>query len=207
VNPAFIRDGTSNAANRLKVMGKNTKPTAAANAAAPAGAPIPGEDGKPYLAHLEKINTVYYDQIKIADQKAAFIFTFMLAFLVSSAEGSSVFKLERYQTGTWALVVLSAILAIAVAFSLVNAILVVLPRHRAKASSLYWGAWPANRDMFMAAHGARDPDYLFRQYLNNVDNLAGINRSKYRHVGHAFRGLIVAVLAYLLILIVGSAGI
>ena len=80
----------------------------------------------------------------------------MLAFLVSSAEGSSVFKIERYQTGNWALVVLSAILAIAVAFSLVNAILVVLPRHRAKASSLYWGAWPANRDIFMAAHdGAR----------------------------------------------------
>ena len=107
---------------------------------------MPAEDGRAYLAHLERINTVYYDQIKIADQKAAFIFTFMLAFLVSSAEGSSVFRIERYQTGTWALIVLSAILAIAVAFSLVNAILVVLPRHRIKASSLYWGAWPANRD-------------------------------------------------------------
>ena len=37
------------------------------------------EDGRQYLVHLEKINSVYYDQIKIADQKAAFIFTFMLA--------------------------------------------------------------------------------------------------------------------------------
>ena len=165
------------------------------------------EDGRAYLAHLEKINTVYYDQIKIADQKAAFIFTFMLAFLVSSAEGSSVFKIERYHTGSWALVVLSAILAIAVAFSLVNAILVVLPRHRVKASSLYWGAWPANRGAFIFAHDGRDPDYLFQEYLNNVDHLAAINRSKYGHVGHAFRGLIIAVLAYLMILIVGSAGV
>ena len=69
----------------------------------------------------------------------------------------------------------------------------------AKASSLYWGAWPA-------AHEARDPDYLFKEYPNNVDNLAVINRSKYRHVGHSFRGLVIAVLAYLLMLIVGSAG-
>ena len=169
-------------------------------------APGSGDDGRQYLVHLERMNSVYYDQIKIADQKAAFIFTFMLAFLVSSAEGSSVFRMERYQTGSWAVIVLSGVLAVATAFSLVNAILVVLPRHRAKASSLYWGAWPANRDLFIAAHEARDPDYLFNEYLNNVDNLAVINRSKYRHVGHSFRGLVVAVLAYLLMLIVGSAG-
>jgi hypothetical protein len=163
------------------------------------------EDGREYLVHLEKINSVYYDQIKIADQKAAFIFTFMLAFLVSSAEGSSVFRMERYESGNWPLIVFSAVLAVAVAASMVNAILVVLPRHRAKATSLYWGAWPTNRGTFIAAHDARDPDYLFNEYISNIDNLAMINRSKYRHVGHAFRGLIIAVLAYLLILIVGSA--
>jgi Family of unknown function (DUF5706) len=163
------------------------------------------EDEQPYLDHLEAINTVYYDQIKIADQKAAFIFTFILAFLISSAEGSGVFKIERYQTGSWPTVVLSAILALAVAVSLVSAILVVLPRHRAKATSLYWGAWsPENRQKFIAAHEARDPDYLFNEYLANIDNLAIINRAKYKHVGWAFRALIVAVVAYLLILMVGQ---
>jgi len=182
-------------------MVKSSKPTTAV------AAPVPTEDDRPYLTHLEKINSVYSDQIKIAEQKAAFIFTFMLAFLVSSAEGSSVFRMDRYQTGSWALVVPSAVLALAVAFSLVNAILVVLPRNRTKASSLYWGGWPANRGTFISAHEARDPDYLFREYLNNADNLADINRTKYRHVARAFRGLIVAVLAYLIILIVGSAGI
>jgi hypothetical protein len=171
-----------------------------------AKAPDSSEDARQYLVHLERMNSVYYDQIKIADQKAAFIFTFMLAFLVSSAEGSSVFRVERYHTGSWAVIVLSAVMAVAIALSLVNAILVVLPPHRTKASSLYWGAWPANRDLFIAAHEKRDPEYLFNEYLNNVDNLALINRSKYRHVGHSFRGLVVAVLAYLLLLIVGSAG-
>ena len=171
-----------------------------------AKAPDTREDPKQYLVHLERMNSVYSDQIKIADQKAAFIFSFMLAFLVSSAEGSSVFRIERYHSGSWALIVLSAIMAVSVAFSLVNAILVVLPRHRGKASSLYWGGWPANRDLFIAAHEARDPDYLFNEYLNNVDNLALINRAKYRHVGHSFRGLVVAVLAYLLMLIIGSPG-
>jgi hypothetical protein len=170
-----------------------------------AEAPDPSGDGRQYLAHLERMNSVYYDQIKIADQKAAFIFSFMLAFLVSSAEGSSVFRMERYHTGSWVVIVISAVMAVAIAFSLINAILVVLPRHRAKASSLYWGAWPANRELFIAAHRALDPDYLFNEYLNNVDNLALINRSKYRHVGHSFRGLVVAVLAYLLMLIVGPA--
>ena len=164
------------------------------------------EDEQPFLDHLEAINNAYYDQIKIADQKAAFIFTFILAFLISSAEASNVFKMQRYLTGSWPMIVLSAVLAIALAVSLVSVILVVLPRHRpTKATSLYWGAWSAsNRQKFIAAHEARDPDYLFNEYLINIDNLALINRSKYFHLGYSFRGLIVAVLAYLAILVVGS---
>jgi Family of unknown function (DUF5706) len=200
MNPAFIAQTKCNSGEPAERMAKSSSNADAAQA------PDPREDPKQYLVHLERMNSVYSDQIKIADQKAAFIFTFMLAFLISSAEGSSVFRIERYQSGNWALIVLSAIMAVAVAFSLVNAILVVLPRHRGKASSLYWGGWPDNRDLFLAAHEARDPDYLFNEYLNNVDNLALINRAKYRHVGHSFRGLIVAVLAYLLMLIVGSPG-
>jgi hypothetical protein len=200
MNPAFIAQTKCNSGEPAERMAKSSSNADAAQA------PGSREDPKQYLVHLERMNSVYSDQIKIADQKAAFIFTFMLAFLISSAEGSSVFRIERYQSGSWALIVLSAIMAVSVAFSLVNAILVVLPRHRGKASSLYWGGWPANRDLFLAAHEARDPHYLFNEYLNNVDNLALINRAKYRHVGHSFRGLVVAVLAYLLMLIVGSPG-
>jgi hypothetical protein len=115
--------------------------------------------------------------------------------------------MQRYMTGSWPLMVLSAVLAVALAVSLVSVILVVLPRHRpTRATSLYWGAWSAsNRQKFIDAHEARDPDYLFNEYLVNIDNLALINRSKYFHLGYSFRGLIVAVLAYLALLVVGSA--
>jgi hypothetical protein len=198
VNPAFIGSPCAKGNNRLKDMAKSTLRK-------PAPAEFEEEE-QPFLDHLEAINNVYYDQIKIADQKAAFIFTFILAFLISSAEGSGVFKMQRYATVGWPTAILSAALALAIAVSLASAILVVLPRHRTRATSLYWGAWTAsNRDKFMAAHAARDPDYLFNEYLANIDNLATINRTKYRHVGYSFRGLIVAVLAYLAILIVGSA--
>lgn len=153
-----------------------------------------------YLDHLKKINDIYYDQIRIADQKAAYIFTFMIAFLVSSAEGRGVFRLQRYLTGDPVVIALSAVLALAVVASLVCAILVVLPRHRTTSTSLYWGGWPGNRDVFLKASTSLDQSYLFDQYLGNVDNLSAINLAKYRFVGFAFRGLLVAVVTYVLLL-------
>lgn len=158
---------------------------------------------KEYIDHLKKVNDVFYDQIRIADQKAAYIFTFMLAFMVSSAEGRGVFKWVRYQEGDWPIVFCSAILAAAVVFSLLSAILVVLPRHKSEATSLYWGAWPRNRTPFTDAAERGDPDYLYHQYLDNVDNLAAISRAKYRFVGLSFRGLMLAVTAYVGLLLAG----
>ena len=117
-----------------------------------------------------------------------------------------MFKLQRYMSGDAPAMVLSAILAVAVVVSLISAILVVVPRHRADgATSLYWAAWPEHRDTFVAARQAGDDDWLFAQYLGNVDNLAAINRAKYRFVGFAFRGLMVAVLAYVLLLLSGAS--
>lgn len=171
-----------------------------ASVPAPAQAATGAVGSTQYLDHLKKINDIYYDQIRIADQKAAYIFTFMLAFLVSSAEGRGVFKLQRYLTGDPLAIALSAILALAVVVSLVSAILVVLPRHRSTSTSLYWAGWHANREPFLAASAALDQSYLFEQYLGNVDNLSAINRAKYRFVGFAFRGLLVAVVTYVLLL-------
>jgi hypothetical protein len=155
---------------------------------------------KYYLDHLKKINDVFYDQVKTADQKAAYIFTFMLAFLITSTEARNVFDWERYQGGDIVSIILSAALAIAVVVTSVSAILVVLPRARGKATSLYWGGWAANRELFIEASRSGDPDYLMREYLGNVDNLSAIARSKFRFVGLAFRSLIVTVLAYVLLL-------
>ena len=61
-----------------------------------------------YIKHLIKVNDIFYDQISTADQKAAFIFTFMIAFLISSTEGKQVFSLARYQSGEPVAIILSA---------------------------------------------------------------------------------------------------
>jgi hypothetical protein len=157
------------------------------------------------LDHLKRINDIFYDQIRIADQKAAYIFTFMVAFLVTSAEGRDVFRIERYLTGDPLSGLLSGVLALGVLFTLIFAILVVLPRHRATGTSLYWGGWPQNRALLLAAREHGDPEWVFQEYLGNVDNLSAINRAKYRYVSWSFRGLLVTVVAYCLLLAWGTA--
>ena len=105
---------------------------------------------------LRKINDIFYDQIRIADQKAAYIFTFTLAFLVSSAEGRSVFKLQRYISGDAPAMVLSAILAVAVVVSLISAILVVVPRHRADGALRLLGGMASNIGTHSSPRGRRE---------------------------------------------------
>jgi hypothetical protein len=46
---------------------------------------------------------------------------------------------------------------------------------------------------------------LLQEYLGNVDNLSAINRAKYRYVSWSFRGLLVTVVAYCLLLAWGTA--
>jgi hypothetical protein len=160
-----------------------------------------GEVTEEYINHIRKINDVFYDQIKIADQKAAYIFTFMLAFLISSAEGRSVFDWNRYAQGEAVEILLRATLACASVFSIICAILVVLPRSVQRSTSLFWGTWPQHRPVFELAAANRDVSYLFNQYLNNADILSLISRRKYKCVSFAFRGLVVTVLAYVVLLL------
>lgn len=155
-----------------------------------------------YLDYLKKINDIFYDQIKIADQKAAYIFTFLLAFIISSTEGRSVFTWQRYQQGTALEAIFAALLALGLAVSLVSAIMVVLPRLRGGATTaLYWGAWEGHRGTLEEAMRRGDADYIREEYFGNIDNLAAIARSKYRFVGFAFRALLIAVIAYVLLLL------
>lgn len=155
-----------------------------------------------HLNHVRKVNDVFYDQVKSADQKAAYIFTFMLAFLMWSAEGQGVFKWSRYvdSSSVWSAV--SAVLAISIVTTIVCAILVVLPRRAERGTSLFWGAWKGQRDGVVHANAAGDMAYLFRQYLENADALAKLAVDKYRMVRFAFRGLLLTVLAYVLLLLV-----
>jgi hypothetical protein len=156
--------------------------------------------GKDYLDHLKKINDVFYDQVKIADQKAAYVFTFMIAFMVTSAEGRAVFQWRRYTESFDPQVLFPALFALSAVTAAVSAILVVLPRSVGRTTSLFWGAWSKHRGEIIAAGERFDSNYLFNEYLGNIDNLAVIARAKYRFVTLAFRSLVVMVIAYLLML-------
>ena len=155
-----------------------------------------------HFDHIKKINDIFYDQVRLSDQKAAYIFTFMLAFLVTSGEGRGVFTWSRYAESGPLGAVLSALLAVSLVFSILSAILVVLPRRADTSTSLFWGAWNEHRLAFLtAAAETGDRGYLFAQYMENADAMAVIARQKYRFVGFAFRGLLLTVLAYVALLV------
>lgn len=158
----------------------------------------PATPAKDYLEHLKKINDVFYDQIKIADQKAAYIFTFMLAFLITSTDGRGAFRLDSYASAGFLVSAVSVVLAAAASVSILAAIIVVLPRRRTSMTTLFWGGWDNCRADFLAASACADSAYVFREYLSNIDNLSLIAKAKYRCVSLAFRALTVMVVAYLL---------
>jgi hypothetical protein len=92
-------------------------------------------------------------------------------------------------------------LACASVFSIICAILVVLPRNIPRSTSLFWGTWQHHRPLFERAAANRDVSYLFNEYLDNADILSLIARRKYKCVSFAFRGLVLTVLAYVTLLL------
>ena len=160
--------------------------------------------GDPFWEHLKKVNDVFYDQIKTADQKAAYLFTFMVAFLLASAEGRDIFSLAAYRTAALPEALVRAAMAAAVMFTLFSALAVVLPRRLAGGTSLFWGAWPEQGQRLMWARAERNMDFLFEEYAGNVRNLAFIARRKFMLVGMAFRGLMVWLGCYILLLAVSA---
>ena len=154
-----------------------------------------------HFDHIKKINDIFYDQVRLSDQKAAYIFTFMLAFLVTSGEGRGVFTWSRYAESGPLGAVLSALLAVSLVFSILSSLVVVLPRRADTSTSLFGGAWTVQRQAFRTAAETGDRGYLFAQYMENADAMAAIARQKYRFVGFAFRGLLLTVLAYVALLV------
>jgi hypothetical protein len=157
-----------------------------------------------HLQHLAEANRVFADQIKIADQKAAYIFTFLLALMVWSAETRKAFSWHRLQEAGPVVTLTSLLLATAIIIALFTAICVVLPRSRAGRTVLFWGAWPEAGDRLVIARRAGDEDFLFQDLLVNTRTLAAIAAAKYRMVYVAFRALLVTVAAYALQLIVAG---
>lgn len=168
--------------------------------------PEPPAGADPFWDHLKKINDVFYDQIKTADQKAAYLFTFMVAFLLASAEGRDIFSIASYRSATLPQIVIGAVMAAAVLFTLFSALAVVLPRRLAGGTSLFWGAWPEQGRRLLAARREGDASFLFDEYAGNVRSLAIIAQRKFRLVGMAFRGLMAWLACYILLLAVSPAG-
>lgn len=154
-----------------------------------------------HLDYLKTINNTFYDQIKAADQKAAYILTFLFVLLIWSSDMRQVFFWVNIDKGLSLRWVLSLLQVVALAVALVSAILVLLPRDKEGGGALYWNAWPQARQALDQALQSDDKNYVTEQYLNNVANLSALCRRKYRMVGLAFRGLICALVFHVLMLV------
>jgi hypothetical protein len=155
-----------------------------------------------YFDHIKKINDVFYDQIKLSDQKAAYIFTFMMALLVTSKDVKAAFTAVHYINGDVVTIIASACLAMSSTLTMLFAVFAVAPRHIPRSTSLFWGNWTSQREDFRRAAQERDVGYLFDQYLANADVLSAIARTKFRFVKFAFLGMMATVLSYVCALII-----
>ncbi|WP_318530262.1 Pycsar system effector family protein [Rhizobium sp. TRM95796] len=155
-----------------------------------------------YFDHIKKINDVFYDQIKLSDQKAAYIFTFMMALLVTSKDVKAAFTAAHYIDSDVVTIIASACLAISSTLTMLFAVFAVAPRHVPKSTSLFWGNWTSQREDFRRAAQERNVGYLFEQYLANADVLSTIARTKFRFVKFAFLGMMATVLSYVFALII-----
>lgn len=155
-----------------------------------------------YIDYLKNINSTFYDQIKAADQKAAYILTFMFVLLIWSSDMRQVFFWANVDKGVSLRWVLSLLQVLSLGTALVCAILVLLPRDAHGGVALYWNAWPQAREAVIQAMAANDRDFLVEQYLSNVVSLSSICRKKYRMVDWAFKALIAALTCHVAILLV-----
>lgn len=140
------------------------------------------------------------DQLKVADQKAAYVFTFLVAIVI--------FWSSSFKTGTR--VGLSDLLSLrwlltfcfvgALCFTIGCAALVILPRARPSLVALFWGAWPGAGDKVRNIPEFKASHFVVNEYIENVENLAAICRHKYRYVGFAYRGVSATILFHILIL-------
>jgi hypothetical protein len=156
------------------------------------------------IDYVKTIHLNFLDQLKIADQKVAYIFTFLVAILV--------FWSGSFKTG-FAAVTLTDLISLrwfftfcfagALCYTMACVAMVIRPRVRPSRVALFWGTWPDAADTvrnipeFMASHFTLD------EYIENVNNLAAICQYKFRYVGLAYRGLGAMVLLHILTLTVG----
>ncbi|WP_152045652.1 Pycsar system effector family protein [Aureimonas psammosilenae] len=158
----------------------------------------------PFIQHLLDANRIFADQIKVADQKAATIFTFVLALLIWSTETRKALNFHNFVLADPIKLPVTLLLLASLVTTLCAAICVVLPRRRPSGSVFYWGAWPEAGNTLSTARAQGDHAFIEADLLKSTATLAAICQAKYRLVVLAFRALLLVVGCYLGLLIISN---
>jgi hypothetical protein len=185
-------------------MSKETAREAISPMGSPAGISSYSYVDSTVIDYVKTIHQTFHDQLKTADQKVAYVFTFLIGILVFWSTG--------FKKG-FAMAALSDLISLRwfLTFCFVGALcytiacigLVIRPRVRSSRVALFWGTWPAAADAvrnmpeFMTSH------VVFDEYIENIHNLAAICQHKFRYVGLAYRGLGAMILLHISILTFG----
>jgi hypothetical protein len=149
---------------------------------------------------LRTIHQVLADQVRMADQKATYIFSFITAILIFwSADlkrGFSFIVSAQSISLVW---LLSVAFVVALAGTIVCATLIVVPRAGPSQSSLFWGAWPAAGKKLRHIKGEVN-DFIADEYFQDIESLARICRAKFRFVGLAQGGFVCTILLHIITL-------
>jgi hypothetical protein len=148
------------------------------------------------LAYVKGVNDLFYDQVKVADQKATYIMTIIVFLLVWSPDVRRLFFWRETDPHFSAMFFLSAVLIAALLVALGSALLVVIPRRLKGGTVMFWGSWPQAREAALAIAASADRDALAKTYIDNAEKLAAICRSKYRFVSISFIALLIALAAH-----------
>ena len=152
---------------------------------------------------VRTINQTFYDQVKTADQKAGYVFTFLTILFVFTKNPRGILLGVTQSPVLSARWIVSMLFIAAACFSLGCAALVILPRAKQGGSSLYWGAWafPGSKQHDISMQ--LSDDFIIAEYRANIQNLAHICRAKYKFVNLAFRGAAMTNVCHLWLLMFG----
>jgi hypothetical protein len=156
------------------------------------------------IDYVKTINQTFYDQVKTADQKAAYVFTFLVAILIfwssDIKKGLGGIVLSDLISLRW---FLTFCFAAALCFTIACAALVIFPRVRPSNVALFWGAWPAAADRLRNVPDFTASHFVVEEYIENIYHLAAICQHKYQYVSFAYRGLLATILFHISILTLG----
>ncbi len=146
--------------------------------------------------HLKDINRSFGEQLRVADQKAAYILTVVLAFVVTSAEAKAAFNVGAYRTLPALNVIVNLSLVLSVTFAMICAVSTIMPRIGRGGTTLYWGAWPSAGQTLVEARKGSSADFLFEERLRSTEALASICARKFALIRLSIGALFVAVASY-----------